>query len=259
MGGTISRHWPGWDLVDLEWDGRDGDDKKEAIQPLSPSKLTTQFHLHFNSVSHLQTRFHVNVQGRIIYHLSWCSGIAREKSWYKNYWSWCSCSGNIETASERGGILLPAFRLISRRGETRPGLLYSSSQYTSISPLALLQNRNGKIYVHPRNYETKCIKIAGHVVIKIYKQKTTTTKYYLYEIWEKVPFLLSHGLNYIWGCAETSQEETLDFLPTLDLLSNSFELILNSQTHHSKIISWEPLWHLSLLSAPPQYPLGVGE
>lgn len=92
--------------------------------------------------------------------------------------------------------------------------------------------------MHPRNYETKCVKIAGHVAIKIYKQKTTTaTKYYLHEIWEKVPFLLLHGLNYIWGCAEKSQEGTLDFLPTLDLLSNSFELTLNSQIHHSKIIS----------------------
>lgn len=114
-------------------------------------------------------------QGRIIYRVSWCSVIAWEKSWYKNYWSWCSCSRNIESASERGGILLPAFslRLVSRRGETRPGLLYSSSRYTSISLLALLQNRNGKIYKHPRNYETNCIKIAGHVTIKIYKQKTT--------------------------------------------------------------------------------------
>lgn len=187
---------------------------------------------------------------RVLYRVSWCSVIACEKSWYKNYWSWCSCSGNIETAWERGGILLPAFRLVSRRGETRPGLLYSSSQCASISPLAVLQNHSSKIYVHPNNYEINCIKIAGHVTIKIYKQKTTT-KYYLHEIWEKVPFLLVHGLNYICDCAEKSQEGTLDFLPTLNFLSNTFELILNSQMHHSKNISWEPTWHLPLLSACP--------
>lgn len=113
-------------------------------------------------------------RGRILYR-----EIACEKSWYKNYWSWCSCSENIKTASERVGILLPVFRLVSRRGETRPGLLYSSSQSASFSPLALLQNHSSKTYVHPNNYEINCIKIAGHVTIKFINRKQQQNTIYM--------------------------------------------------------------------------------
>lgn len=53
------------------------------------------------------------------------------------------------------------------------------------------------------------LKIAGQVTTKIHKQRTiTTTKCNLYEL-KKEKFSL-HGLNCVWGCAEKSQEGTLD-------------------------------------------------